>query len=195
MVTFCACAPQLQVRIARKGRAAHPRIAVGVLIFIAPGVLRAMSPETTAKVPCRISASIAPRKSLKSNWNSSSAIWLLRTGGEYRVIDEGNADPAVRTCFDDVLDEQHVPDFRGPTLAGAQDRRLPGYLFDLGDRLWAIGGVRPPKEPPPPRSTMPRPTTAPSPICSSPPISSSRLINVSLIHEIAGVGSEMSNLR
>src|SRR5437764_3558429 len=50
-----------------------PRMAVGVLIFIAPGVLRVMSPETTLSEPFFTSASISPLKLLESKRNCDSA--------------------------------------------------------------------------------------------------------------------------
>src|SRR5262249_37189099 len=54
-----------------------PRVAAGVLTFIAPGELRAISPETTESVPLRSSVNIEPLKLLESNLNCSNEISLL----------------------------------------------------------------------------------------------------------------------
>src|ERR1700750_1284004 len=43
----------------------------------------------------------------------------VRASGEHRIVDKSYADRTVGTGFDDVLDEQHVPDIRRPALTRA----------------------------------------------------------------------------
>ena len=54
-----------------------PRIAAGVLTFIAAGELLAISPDTIESVPLRRSVSIEPLKLLESNLYCSSATSLF----------------------------------------------------------------------------------------------------------------------
>src|SRR6516162_3970821 len=62
-----------------------------------------MSPETTARVPCRISASIDPRKLFESNWNSSRASWLFgpveKTVLSINVMPIAPSGPVTTTSF------------------------------------------------------------------------------------------------
>src|SRR5258708_3922775 len=58
----------------------------------------------------------------------------VRASREDRVVDESDADPAVRAGFDDVLFEERIADFRRQTPTQALDHDLPGYLFDLRNR-------------------------------------------------------------
>ena len=79
-----------------------------------------------------------------------------------------------RTGFYDILDQQHVPDIRRPTLTRAQDRRLPGHFLDLCDWRNLIS----------PRNASCHDQQCRGQPHREAPFLSPRLITASLIHEI-----------
>ena len=92
-----------------------PRIAVGVLTFIAPGELRAMSPDTIESVPLRMSVSIEPVKLLELNLYSAERHLAVRAERHHGVVDEGDADRAVGAGLEHVLLEERVAGLRRAT--------------------------------------------------------------------------------
>ena len=85
-----------------------------------------------AKVPRLISTSIEPRNG-RVEFERVQGDLAIGASRKYCVVDESDTDRALRTCLDDVLDDQFIPNTRGPALTRPQDCRLPGNLLDLGN--------------------------------------------------------------
>ncbi|MGH7924363.1 MAG: hypothetical protein ACREQH_07220 [Candidatus Binatus sp.] len=112
-----------------------PRIAVGVLTFIAPGELRAISPDI---IENRAAVHIGEHRAFEITRIELVVIEHDLTVGAARhhgVVDKGDSDRAVGAGLDGVLFIERVADFGGGARSIAHDLGLSGYglyLCDLG---------------------------------------------------------------